>query len=121
MILSIAIIINKDAYPAFATMICLRCGQCCLHLDIFVINPASILADGSIDSDDKEAMILKLAGERCPHLAHQPETDGYLAVCTIHHLLCYRGTPCEQFEQIGPEDAVCVMSGYLRALDEKRR
>jgi hypothetical protein len=100
-------------------MLCLRCGQCCLHLDIFIINPSSILADGSIGADNHEAMIFKPAGQRCPHLAHQPEGEGSIAVCTIHHLPCYRGTPCEQFEQIGPEDAVCVMSRYLRSLGEE--
>ena len=100
-------------------MLCLRCGQCCLHLDIFVVNPASILADGSIDPDDKEAMIFKPAGQRCAHLVSQTAREVEMAVCTIHHLPCYRGTPCEQFEQIGPEDAVCVMSRYLQALAEK--
>ena len=100
-------------------MICLRCGQCCLHLDIFVVNPSSILADGSIDPDDTQAMIFKPAGQRCPHLASLAGNDGSLAVCTIHHLPCYRGTPCEQFEQLGPEDTVCVMSGYFKALVKK--
>jgi len=97
-------------------MLCLRCGGCCLHLDIFIVNPSSILADGSIDPDDKEAMIYKPAGKKCPHLAFQPAQDGEIAVCTIHHLPCYRGSPCEQFEQVGPEDAVCIMSGYFRTL-----
>ena len=104
-------------------MHCLRCGRCCLHLDIFIVNPSSILADGSIDADDQEAMIIKPAGKKCPHLAqqllHPQESKGSIAVCTIHHLHCYRGTPCEQFEQLGPEDAVCVMSRYLRDLDEE--
>jgi hypothetical protein len=101
-------------------MICLRCGQCCLHLDIFVVNPFSILADGRIDADDHEAMIFKPAGQRCLHLAPQTDRDGFPAVCTIHHLPCYQGTPCEQFEQLGPEDAVCVMSGYFQALPNNR-
>jgi hypothetical protein len=65
-------------------------------------------------------MIFKPAEKRCPHLASRAGHDGYLAVCTIHHLPCYRGTPCEQFEQVGPEDAVCVMSGYFQTLAEKR-
>ena len=99
-------------------MICLRCGKCCLHLDIFVVNPLSILADGSIDPEAQQAMIFKPAGERCPHLATEPE-DSPLAVCTIHHLPCYRGTPCELFEQLGPEDAVCVMNRYLHHEDTK--
>jgi hypothetical protein len=97
-------------------MLCLRCGGCCLHLDIFIVNPSSILADGSIDPDDEEAMIFKPAGKRCPHLAFQTAREGGCAVCTIHHLPCYRGTPCEQFEQLGPEDAVCLMSGYFKTL-----
>jgi hypothetical protein len=104
-------------------MLCLRCGRCCLHLDIFIVNPSSILADGSIDADDQEAMIIKPAGRKCPHLVQQPlhqqDEEGSLAICTIHHLPCYLGTPCEQFEQLGPEDAVCVMSRYLRDLDEE--
>lgn len=99
-------------------MFCLRCGQCCLHLDIFIVNPSSILADGSIDPDDQEAMIFKPAGKRCPHLAFQSACEGDYAVCTIHHLPCYRGTPCEQFESVGPEDAVCIMSEYFKSLSK---
>jgi hypothetical protein len=101
-------------------MLCLRCGQCCHHLDIFVVNPFSILADGCIDPDDKEAMIFKAAGQRCPHLVSQVGREGEMAVCTIHHLPCYRGSPCEQFEQVGQEDAVCVMSRCLKALPKDR-
>jgi hypothetical protein len=97
-------------------MLCLRCGQCCLHLDIFIVNPSSILPDGSIDPDDQEAMIFKPAGQRCPHLAY----EGDSAVCTIHQLPCYQGAPCQQFEQVGPEDALCIMSGYLNSLKPER-
>jgi hypothetical protein len=51
----------------------------------------------------------------CPHLVFQ---EG-LAVCTIHHMPCYQGTPCQQFEQVGPDDAVCSMSGYFKAIDRQ--
>lgn len=95
-------------------MLCLRCGRCCLHLDIFIVNPSSVLADGCINPDDPQAMIFKSAGKRCPHLAYEATGEGEVAVCTIHHLPCYRGTPCEQFEQLGLVDDVCVMSGYFR-------
>jgi hypothetical protein len=47
------------------------------------------------------------------------KSEAAVAVCTIHYLPCYRATPCEQFEQLGPEDAVCVMSRYLRDQDER--
>jgi hypothetical protein len=90
-------------------MRCLRCGQCCYHLSIFVINPKAILPDGTVDPHDFKAMILKPAKSICPHLS----SDGEQAVCTIHHLQCYQGTPCEQMEQFGPKDAVCVLSGYF--------
>ena len=97
-------------------MLCLRCGQCCLCLDIFIVNPSSILADGSIDPEDLEAMIFKPAGKRCLHLAFQASRKGEIAVCTIHHLPCYRGSPCEEFEQVGPKDAVCIVSEYFQSL-----
>jgi hypothetical protein len=100
-------------------MICLRCGGCCLHLDIFVVNPDSIRADGSIDPLDPSGMIFKPSGKKCPHLVLQadPAEEGRrVAVCSIHHLSCYQGTPCQQFEQIGPEDCVCIMSAYFKKL-----
>jgi len=94
-------------------MICKRCGNCCLHLDIFVVNPRSILPDGTLDRSDPEAMIQKPGGQMCPHLAFVVMPEGEIACCTIHHLPCYRDTPCEKFEQIGPEDSVCLLSSYL--------
>ncbi|VVB68248.1 Uncharacterised protein [uncultured archaeon] len=90
-------------------MICLRCGKCCQLLDIFIVNPSSILPDGRLDTKDPWAMIPKPAGERCPHLSWESD----LAVCTIHHLPCYQGTPCQQFEQVGPEEAACITKGYF--------
>jgi len=93
-------------------MICLRCGQCCLELDISIVNPRSILLNGTLDFEDTEAMILKPAGNRCPHLSF----EGGQAVCIIHHLPCYQGTPCQLFEQIGPDDAACVLSGYFKVV-----
>jgi hypothetical protein len=94
-------------------MKCLRCGQCCFHLDIFIINPRSILPDGTVSSDDPEAMIFKPAQQMCPHLSIENDRSTSTATCTIHHLPCYRGTPCEQFEQLGPAEDVCFMSGYF--------
>jgi hypothetical protein len=99
-------------------MLCLRCGRCCIDLDIFIINTLSILPDGSINPEEADkanggSMIFKPAGEVCPHL----KADSRLAVCTIHHLPCYRDSPCDRFDQIGPEDTVCIMSGYFRSLD----
>ena len=71
-------------------MICKRCGQCCIHLDILVVNPRSILPDGSLDRSDPEAMISKPAGQICPHLVFEAKEEGDIATCTIHSLPCYK-------------------------------
>jgi hypothetical protein len=80
-------------------MICQRCGFCCNHLD------------GTIDPDDRNSMIRKSKGRKCPHLAY----SGEVAVCTIHDLSCYRGTPCDLFDQFGPEDGLCILGGYFKS------
>ena len=90
-------------------MICLRCGNCCIHLDVMIVNPRSIRPDGTRDPDDPDSMIIKPSGQRCPHLVCRDD----VATCTIHELPCYRGTPCEQFEQFGREDDVCIMGRYF--------
>lgn len=111
-------------------MLCLRCGGCCLHLDIFIVNPSSIREDGSIDPDDRDCMIHKPSGVRCPHLSIEmierrdegkqatgaEGTAEAIAVCMIHDLPCYQESPCHQFEQIGPEESVCIMNGYFNSL-----
>lgn len=105
-------------------MICLRCGGCCIQLDIFVVNPASIRSDGSLDPRYPESMIFKPSGKRCPHLSFQADSvgeDEEIAVCTIHHLLCYQGTPCQQFEQIGPADDICIMSAYFKTMNDGKK
>jgi len=98
-------------------MICLRCGGCCLYLDILVVNPDHIREDGSIDSINPASMIFKPSGKKCPHLVFQADPPGEKAVCSIHHLPCYQGTPCQQFEQIGQADDICIMSAYFKRQD----
>jgi len=56
-------------------------------------------------------MIRKPAGERCPHLAFA----GEVAICAIHDLPCYRGTPCDLFDQFGPEDGICILGSYFKS------
>ncbi len=79
-------------------MICQRCGFCCLHLDVMIINPRSIRSDGTIDPEDRNSMIKKQKGEKCPHLAH----SGEVAVCTIHDLPCYRVRPATYSNRSAP-------------------
>jgi hypothetical protein len=92
-------------------MICLRCGRCCIDLDVAIVNPRSIRSDGTVDPKDGASMIFKCKGQLCPHLDYQEDK----AVCKIHELPCYIGTPCQQFEQIGSADDLCMMSGYFQS------
>jgi hypothetical protein len=91
-------------------MKCLRCGLCCTELDVMIVDPKFIRQDGTVDSSDARSTILKPAGMKCPHLAYHDDK----AVCTIHSQPCYRGTPCDQFEQFGPEDWICMVGNYLK-------
>ncbi|MCJ7445579.1 MAG: hypothetical protein MUO26_13845 [Methanotrichaceae archaeon] len=91
-------------------MICLRCGYCCISLDAVIANPGSIKPDGSLEKDDTNAMIFKPSGQMCPHLIFQ----GIKAICSIHNLLCYEGTPCQQFDQFGSEDNICILGSYFK-------
>ena len=92
-------------------MICLRCGYCCVHLDVAIVNPESILPDGSVDIGDPGSVMYKPKGHRCPHLVC---LEGK-ATCSIHTFSCYQGTPCQQFEQFGREDDLCILGSYYKA------
>jgi hypothetical protein len=69
------------------------------------------MPDGS-QNPEFSSMIRKPAGSICPHLHFEGES----AVCSIHHMDCYRGTPCEQFELLGSENDICVLGGYFMTL-----
>jgi hypothetical protein len=112
-ILFIPYLQSKDCAGVDAVK-CLRCGRCCTQLDVMIINPKLIRTDGTVDSSDAESMIKKPAGIRCPHLLYRDE----VAVCTIHNQPFYRGTPCDRFEQFGPDDGICVMGNYLKNIME---
>lgn len=107
------IFIEEDIFGSLRrkTVICLRCGYCCTHLDVMIVNPESILQDGTVDPRHSEPLISKPQGTKCPHL----EFVGEMATCRIHSFSCYSGTPCDLFEQFGRSDDVCVLGSYYRA------
>jgi len=90
-------------------------------MGIFIVNPRSIQPDGTFSPDDPYAMIFKPAQERCPHLVIEGDGAAKKTTCSIHHLSCYRGTPCEQFEQLGEAEDVCMMSGYFQLMSKRSR
>ncbi len=70
----------------------------------------SIRPDGT--ADPEEPMIFKPKGALCPHLTYEKET----AICAIHHMPCYRGTPCDLFDQFGPAEGICMLGSYFKAI-----
>jgi hypothetical protein len=92
-------------------VICQRCGYCCIHLDVNIVNPRTILPGVNTDPGEREVWVLKPKGQRCPHLSFH----GDLVVCVIHAMPCYKGSPCDQFEQLGREDDLCVLGAYFKA------
>jgi len=91
-------------------MICLRCGCCCINLDVAIVNPEAILPNGTIDPSIPDPIISKPGGQACPHLTYQ----GEVAVCKIHSLACYKDSNCERFDQVGRQDDVCILGSYYR-------
>lgn len=81
-------------------MNCLRCGFCCIALDV------TILVDPNKGWDDEMNYSYKPCGVRCPHLSFD---DGGMATCAIHSHPNYIDTPCDRYDQIGKPNADCRM------------
>jgi len=84
-------------------MICLRCGWCCINLEVVI--PKEGIDFDNIDFDIEDSWCMKHTGDVCPHLLEQ---DGK-AFCKLHHYPWFQDTPCGQYTQIGREDAECRM------------
>lgn len=76
-------------------MICLRCGYCCTHYLITILE----------DPDDlMNVRAINALNERCPHL--EGDKPGEYS-CRIHEHPNYELTSCKQFDQIGRADEPC--------------
>jgi hypothetical protein len=80
-------------------------------LDVDIADPRVVMPGIDTDPGKREVWVIKPRGQRCPHLSFQ----GDLAVCAIHAMLCYKSSPCDQFEQLGREDDFCVLGAYFKA------
>lgn len=96
-------------------MICLRCGYCCYFYDVIIIKPEAISLVTEQFFDDPSCMdhlIHKPSGELCPHFDF--DTQSGVAICKIHDLWWFEGTPCGQFSQIGPPSSPCRTGVNIR-------
>jgi hypothetical protein len=93
-------------------MICLRCGYCCIHYDVIIVNDPEL---GLVE----ENLVHKPCGVRCQHLLG---TIPGQYVCAVHDRSWYEETPCFSYGQIEPSpDTRCRMGVYtLKALERSK-
>lgn len=92
-------------------MICLRCGYCCKHLWVMIVDDPEkgLIKDNIIEH--------KGGGKPCKHL--RGERPGEYS-CTIHSKPWYKKTPCYGHVQIErSERDFCRMGKYM--LDQLRK
>jgi len=86
-------------------MKCLRCGYCCKHLMVVIIDdPAKGLQEDNLIGHEGN-------GTPCKHL--EGDTSGEHA-CAVHNERWYKQTPCYSHGQIEASvDTPCRMGVYL--------
>ena len=94
-------------------MICLRCGYCCVALDVIIVKPEFAKPDLSIDDLTDDMVMHKPRGQQCHHLSF---TDEGKASCAIHEYPWYKHTPCYAHTQVERSpDTKCRMGLYLNS------
>lgn len=86
-------------------MICLRCGYCCKHYFVAIVdNPSK----GIIESN---LIVHEGSGSACKHL--EGDKVGHYS-CRIHHYEWYGDTPCSAHSQIEDSiDSPCRVGKYM--------
>lgn len=90
-------------------MICLRCGYCCIHLWVIIVDDPKI---GIVDGN----LISKNSGEPCKHLQGK-EAEKYS--CALHDESWYKQTPCFKHTQIEQQSNPCRMGVYILEQKDK--
>ncbi len=95
-------------------MICLRCGYCCIYLDVVIINPQFVPESGEFTDaewEDDKIYMHKGHGVPCPHLIWNEMNQ---AGCKIHEMPFYKMTPCFMHGQIERNKTdSCRMGNYM--------
>lgn len=78
-------------------MICLRCGYCCINLDVIIVDDPDKGKRANIVFVESN-LKYKPSDEKCQHLIG--ETPGEYS-CMLHDYSWYNKTPCFQYTQIG--------------------
>lgn len=91
-------------------MICLRCGYCCKHLLVPVVDdPEKGIQDGNI-------IVYKGNGTPCKHLKGD-KVGSYK--CAIHHYSWFKDTPCADYGQIETGNTQCRTGKHIMRGENK--
>jgi len=85
-------------------MICLRCGHCCHHYCVVIVDDP----DKGITNDN--LLYHEGKGEPCKHLRGDTPGKYY---CSIHDRNWYNETPCAHHGQIERGNTNCRMGEYI--------
>lgn len=78
-------------------MKCLRCGYCCIHLEVIIVDDPKL---GVVENN----LISKHTGDRCKHM--RGDKPGEYS-CAIHNEPWYEESPCFQFTQVEARNSNC--------------
>lgn len=91
-------------------MICVRCGYCCRHLSVVIVNdPDKGLVEGNFDFQRGD-------GTPCKHL--RGDGPGKYS-CILHDKLWYKDTPCFLRTQFETSDVPCRIGDEI--INNKRK
>jgi len=85
-------------------MKCLKCGYCCHQLTVPIVD---VKKKGIAEAN----MIVKIRGQRCPHLKGDGPGE---FTCALHGEKWYKDTPCAGHgrDNVLPDDT-CALGAYI--------
>ena len=92
-------------------MKCLRCGYCCLHYAVVIVDdPEKGICKDNI-------IVRKGDGTPCEHLRGNKPGE---YICSIHHYPWFAETPCGQFTQVERSPNNFCRIGQFITTNEKK-
>ena len=85
-------------------MICLRCGYCCKHLSVVIVDdPKKGIVEGNLIHHKGD-------GTPCKHLIGSKPGEYF---CAVHSEPWFKDTPCFAYTQIEQKNSNCRMGEFF--------
>lgn len=96
---------------------CYRCGYCCFHLRVRIIDPSYIELLKEITDPNKIKdyhIMIKEPNKDCPYLKW---IDKNTTICTIHEYPVFTLTVCYYFSMSFNDESYCLVGHYIKTND----